>query len=397
MLNSHYVEDIFIEFCETADIHGHALQSQDKSAISNFYNIIVENRELTENQANFIIKLLHKYKYVAIKAGLNYTEELQLPKWKKSFRIIDMTRKVWVDKDDQGVVIVNLKFPYQLKNTFEEEITNRQGSGYVGIWDEIQRCRKLALYETNLVHVHDFAVRHGFDIDDTFLIALGEVEEIWQSEDTISPYSNIVNNRVILFNCSEDTEEWFAKNKSNNIQDNLLLAKSMGFPYNGKPVSIMEKLCASDHSQFWIKDQINFSKLCNDVEGKIVFIVDRSSDIVAETKTFINILTDNFLDSGDIRVCFRLNKEEDKNNFNQWIKDNGYGGSTSSGKYFIFEGKPPKWLFKDTNSVKLLVCNNLTTNHNGPIARDWFDTHPCVIYLGNIKPTLTGGRKVVEL
>jgi hypothetical protein len=397
MLKSHYVEDIFIEFYENVDIHGISVQSQDKSALTNFYGLITVGKELTENQANFIIKLLNKYKFLALRVGLDYSEELEFPKWKKSFRIIDMSRKLWVDKDSNGKVWINLKFPYQLKSAFEDELPNKNNPEYFGTWDDEKRCRKFEVYEANLILIHDFAIKHGFEIDETFLITLGEIEEIWQEEDSISPYCNVVNDRVILFNCSEDTEEWFEKHKSDNIANNLFLAKSMGFPYRGKPNNIHEKLCSYDHNQFWVKDSFDFVQLCQNIEGKIVFIVDRSSNIVNETKEYISILADNHLDKNDIRVCFRLKKEEDTTNFNQWIKDNGYGGSTSSGKYFIFEGKPPKWLFKDANSVKLLVCNNLTTNHNGPIARDWFDTHPCVIYLGNIKPTLTGGRKIVEL
>jgi hypothetical protein len=97
----------------------------------------------------------------------------------------------------------------------------------------------------------------------------------------------------------------------------------------------------------------------------------------------------------DIKVCFRENKENNSG-INDWIKMAGVGGKVETGKILIFEYKPAKWLFKDSEDVKLLVTNNLYPPTNG-ITKDWFSSHPCVIYLGDIKPSEQRGQKIVEL
>ena len=97
----------------------------------------------------------------------------------------------------------------------------------------------------------------------------------------------------------------------------------------------------------------------------------------------------------EIKVCFRDNKES-TTGLNDWIKIAGVGGKVETGRILIFESKPAKWLFKSSNDVTLLVTNNIFPPTN-TMARDWFMCHPCVIYLGDTKPTETKGQKIVEL
>ena len=78
------------------------------------------------------------------------------------------------------------------------------------------------------------------------------------------------------------------------------------------------------------------------------------------------------------------------------MSDNGFGGKVEEGKILIFNHKPAKWLFKEQENVKLLVTNNLYPATNS-IAKDWLSSHPCVIYLGDIKPSELRGQKIVEL
>jgi len=96
-----------------------------------------------------------------------------------------------------------------------------------------------------------------------------------------------------------------------------------------------------------------------------------------------------------VRVCFRAEKGA-KTDINEWIKDNGFGGKVEDGDILIFEQKPAKWLFKEQDSVTLLVTNNIYPP-TSIIAKDWFNTHPCVIFLGDIKPSEQKGQPIVEL
>jgi hypothetical protein len=53
-------------------------------------------------------------------------------------------------------------------------------------------------------------------------------------------------------------------------------------------------------------------------------------------------------------------------------------------------------LFKDEQDVKILVTNNIYPPTN-TLAKEWFGSHPCVLYLGDTKPTEQRGQKIVEL
>ena len=112
-------------------------------------------------------------------------------------------------------------------------------------------------------------------------------------------------------------------------------------------------------------------------------------------QNFVADADKNGVSREEIKVCFRDAKEVDSG-LNEWIRAAEVGGRVETGKILIFESKPAKWLFKFDNDVTMLVTNNIFPPTN-IMARDWFSCHPCVIYLGDTKPTETKGQKIVEL
>ena len=394
MLKSDYIEDIFVEFYESITSHGYYLQTQDLSASNSFYNVITGGKELTQNQANFLLKILQKYKTLSLAAGLDYRNEILNPKWRKPFRVLDFSKRIFVEKDDQGTVFVCAKFPYQLKKEFDEEFA-KNGDSANSYWDTERKLRKIKLYNINLIQLYDFVKNHNFEIDETFMIALGEVEEIWQNHEEILPYSETVDGKVSIENCSEEIKEWFLDKATGNISTDMLLAKHMGFLWRGKPENLLEKIVSNSNNFFWIKSNEEFLSLCKSIDGKICMVLDRVSDSFEWIKNFVESADIAGIDRSEIKVCFRLNKDEDKG-FNAWIADKGLGGKVETGKYFIFLHKPAKWLFKEQEYVKILVSNNIYPSTNA-ITSAWYNSHPCVVYLGDIKPSEQRGRKIVEL
>ena len=98
MLKSRYVEDLFLEFMDLCDNKNIELQHQDQSAANSFYVVISTAGQLTKNQANFLIKILQKYKLYAKMAGLDFEDVLVNPVWKNSFRQLDLTKKIFVER-----------------------------------------------------------------------------------------------------------------------------------------------------------------------------------------------------------------------------------------------------------------------------------------------------------
>ena len=391
MLSSpRYIEDIFSDFYH-ASIFNVSIQHQDQSASQSFYACIMDNKPLTQNQANFLLKILDKYKIVMARHGLDYQEDIKNPKWKSPFRIIDLSKTIWVEKDENNIPIVCMKFPYQIKSAFEQEFRDLVN----GTWDHEKKMRRVSIYKCNLIQLHDFAVKHNFEIDDTLLIALGEVEEIWSAPEEILPSSSLIADWVCLFNSSQDTDDWWKKHFSGNYEKDLMLAKSMGYLYDGRPFTMVEKIASSPSNAFWIKANDDLLTLHQQVGGKMCIVLDRVSDTIDWLKKFAEDVDRAGINRDRVKVCFRAEKAS-KSNINEWIKTNGFGGKVEDGDILIFEQKPAKWLFKEQESVTLLVTNNIYPP-TSMIAKDWFNTHPCTIYLGDIKPSEQKGQPIVEL
>lgn len=395
MLSSEYAEDLFVDFYKFVAQQKISIQGQDFSPISSFYEKISNNQELTKNQANFLLKLLDKYKNISANAGLDYRSLLGRLRWRNSFRVLDLTKKIYIESR-QGKLEICLKFPYQLKKEFEEEININQNDSYkISQWDPEAKVRRLDLYDFNLIALYEFAIKHNFEIDDSFMSVVADIEEIWQNSEDVIPHSEIDKGSVVLRNTSSETLDWWEQHKSNNIYQDLLLAKSMGFIYGEKPKNLVEKIASSSENSFWIKQNLHLLSIYKTINGKICIILDRTSNTLSWLQQFVADADQAEVNRDEIKVCFRENKENNSG-VNEWIKNAGVGGKIEDGRILIFESKPAKWLFKQDNDVIMLVTNNIYPPTN-MLARDWFQSHSCVIYLGDTKPTEIKGQKIVEL
>jgi hypothetical protein len=395
MLTSIFAEDLIEKFYEFVYDKNLPIQSQDHAPLESFYLKIINREQLTNNQANFAIKLLEKYRSLATAAGFHYSADLVTIQWKQPFRVLDLSKKIYAEKDDAGKAWVCLKFPYQLKKQFDDEIEHSVDHHKKSFWDPELKVRRLSLYDYNLIHLYEFAVRHSFEIDESFMLAVGEVEEIWQNSDKIAPYSTTAQYGVSIHNAQEDAIQYWDNKAIGMYEDNLLLAKSMGYIFNQNPKNMVEKIAASTENSFWIKHNQDLFSIYKNITGKICVVLDRTGNTLHWLQRFVADADQAGIDRDEIKVCFRENKENNSG-VNEWIKAAGVGGKVETGRILIFEYKPAKWLFKQVDDVKMLVTNNLYPPTN-QLAKDWFTAHPCVIYLGDIKPSEQRGQKIVEL
>ena len=131
------------------------------------------------------------------------------------------------------------------------------------------------------------------------------------------------------------------------------------------------------------------------VNSRLAVVIDRSSDTLSWLQSFVQAADEAGVHREEIKVCFRENKDSETG-VNEWIKLAGVGGKIEGGRIYIFEHKPAKWLFKDKEDITIIATNNLYP-HTNQVTKDWLDSHPCVIYLGDIKPSEQKGKKIVEL
>ena len=112
-----YIEDIFLKFFDTMSTNRIFMQPNDRSAAVSFYTSLNSNIQLTENQAKYILRILTKYRNTC-QPYYDFIIHLEQPLWKNSFRIIDQSKKVWVEQDGREIWMC-FKFPFLSKNFFE--------------------------------------------------------------------------------------------------------------------------------------------------------------------------------------------------------------------------------------------------------------------------------------
>jgi hypothetical protein len=382
-----YIEDILSDIVENY-ASGSLIEAKDLLILESFNNIQNRGDHLTKNQGSLLLKILTKYQPVFKFHGVDYAEDLENPSWKSSFRMLDLSRKLYIEEQDQTPYIF-LKFPYQLKEQFEKEVSTP------GHWDHNTRARKINLYDANIIQISEFALKNNFDIDENFRQSLADVEEILSQQEKIVPACEIIDSQVMLTNGSEETQQWWDYNKFNNIPDDLLLAKSMGYKFSGKTTNEIEKISSTDETNFWMKSPGNFLRFVKNLSGKFVLVMDRAHDNKKWLEGFTDCAERTGFSSRDIKVCFRADKNDDPE-FNEWIKEKGYGGKVEEGKILIFNHKPAKWIFKNPEQIRVIATNNLYPPTDS-ITKDWMSSHCCVIYLGDIKPSKSKDRNIVEL
>lgn len=392
-----YVEEIFENFYKLAIAHRLLLSKQDYTATHSLYEYCISDQKfLTANQANYLLKILARYQKDSADLDLDYRDDLKNPQWKKPFRTLDLTKRVFVEVDSEKRVWICLKFPYSLKETFDNEVKSNKSNSENNRWDHERKLRLVEAYKHNVMHINDFVNHHNFDIDTSFLDLVSQVEEIWQQQDDIIPKSTITEQGVVLLNTSLDTENYFIGNKTGDKDHDIFLAKTMGFPVrlDRPPQTVCEVISSKDANQFWLKEFNKFFELYKSVGGVACIIVDRNTkDVLSWLNKFVSE-AEKMDCKKDIKICFR-DSNEGSSKLNSWIKENNLGGKVEEGKIFVFLQKPHKWLFKNKIDVKIIGTNCYVPPLSDSITANWLFNHPCLCYLGDVKPTVIRNFKIV--
>lgn len=393
-----YIEDLFLDFIKTSSKIGSSLEEPDFSASINFLSILRDQKQLTENQGKYLLKILEKNKKVLEHLNIDLDDKDISLVWKNKFRVIDQTRSIDVEIDHEGETWILLKMPYTLKNQLENFLNLKNKDYHASIWDSERQLRKLKLQKTNLIHLDEFAIAHNFKRTDNFLKILSEIEQIWQDQEELIPRSEVIDDRVVLINASLDAVDYWNTNKTNDLFKDLFLAKSMGFSFRGNLAKnkILEKICSNSINSFWFKSLENFFDFYKSINDLTVVIVGKDESSLTWVKGFVDQARNSNISENDIKICFRLGKNEDTTNFNQWVRDKNLGGKAEEGKILIFQNKPAKWVFSKEKNVKIILTNSLYPIPSN-LTQDWMEYHPCVCFAGEMKASQTRNKKIVEL
>jgi hypothetical protein len=393
------MEDLYIDkfFLETYDPRSDRFQTislSDSKILRDLWSVLLDQRLLTRNQANLLIRLLQKYKKIFSEHDVDLESILEKQLWRHPFREIDLTKKIYAEEDTDGNIWICLKFPYSLKSKFDEMFVDLNERNF-SYWDDQAKVRKIGLYKVNFLQVIEFAKGNHLEIDKTIWDIADEVDEIWQNKDQIEKKFIVENKKINLVNASESALEYFNSNRTGVFEDDILLAKELGHICDSKINSnVFQKICSVENNLFWINDLKKFTEIFKSTTSKSCVILDRTSDYKTWIKKFIAICDEENISRSDIKVCFREdNKDSD---FNLWVKDQSLGGKVDSGRICIFLSTPAKWLYKDIQSFKIMLVNSLFPNTNKN-SQNLLNHHSLVLYAGDSKPSVSKDSKIEEL
>lgn len=393
MSNSGLTDQLFLAFSLLMQTGHIVVQYEDISPISNFYNLLAKGQAFTQSQSQFMLRLLTKYRDQLERQSLD-TDSIDNPKWSQPFRVIDTSKKIYVESGNQGVLIC-VKQPFSVKEAFEKHCLKENTEWRHAAWHPDDRVRKYNIKTLNPILVKEFAARHKYEMTEDFLMLVENVEQIYEDQEKYSPYCFVNDNGTVeLANCAESAKKYFDEHKTNVIDDDLLLAKSLGFTYNYADRAVVGKICNNNTNFFWIKDLHKFVDLSFKVTGQVVLILTKE-----KSKNYISNLLKTIEQRGysknKVKIGFRANSNEDSE-FNDWIRHEGLGGDLSEGKILIFKDKVPKWLIEKNIDVTIIASAGPFLPSSA-MSQSWINQQSCVIFLGDIKPSSAKGQKIVEL
>jgi hypothetical protein len=139
-----------------------SLARYDVAIVNSMSAATIENRALTDKQAALACKIVLKYRKQLANLGID-VGPVENPQYRMSIRVIDRTRRVYVDHDS-----IALKFPYEpaLIDSIRELAKISQGAWrFDGSDDKIWR---LGITETNTIAAYGFAKNNNFEIHPEF-------------------------------------------------------------------------------------------------------------------------------------------------------------------------------------------------------------------------------------
>lgn len=130
---------------------------------------------LTDRQAELAVKLINKYQRQLTAKGIAL-ENIEIPKYRKTLRVIDRTRMLSINKDHMV-----LKFPYDSKLIEGIRAFLKQSQGG-GKFDKDAKEWHMELSEFNVNWLYTWTKSNGFAVDDKVESIMADIITVEQTE-----------------------------------------------------------------------------------------------------------------------------------------------------------------------------------------------------------------------
>jgi hypothetical protein len=219
----------------------------------------------TEKQARLALVILKRYLTKFQAHGMDIKSLLDNPIYEDEFRVISFDKSIEKFQDDDGVDMIELRFPYnkkiiQLIRCIKD---NRDLPGGYALYDGEAKKWTFVHSDVTAYYLTLIAVRYDFKFTDDGL--LNDYEEIKQEiMGHQKPTARLVGGEVILSNAPRSLQDYWDQNlKSRPALEQLDSLKNFNIATNGIDVAaettIGHKVAHNNYHKLWI-DSTAYSK-----------------------------------------------------------------------------------------------------------------------------------------
>jgi hypothetical protein len=146
-----------------------SLARYDVQVLDSMSSATQSGRALTDRQAELAVKIIQKYQKQLEKLEISI-DPIRTPQYRHGIRTIDRRRLLYVDNDK-----IVLQFPYDNKLINDIRDLSKLSQGNWS-FDNNKRAWSLAITETNVIAANGFAKNNQFELDESFVKYVLEVE-----------------------------------------------------------------------------------------------------------------------------------------------------------------------------------------------------------------------------
>jgi len=174
---------------------------------------------LTDRQADLALKLIFKYQRQLASKGINI-EPMAAPRYRNPLRMIDRSRRCWVDGDHMV-----LKFPYDTKmiQQLRELLQQRQGFAH---FVKEEKVWHIALSEFNVNFVVAWALTNQFEISEELSEIMDEI--IAEEKQDYAIELRRINGQLTIENAEASLLEYLSEHGVDFTEENLLRLADLG-------------------------------------------------------------------------------------------------------------------------------------------------------------------------
>jgi len=359
------------------------ISNRDKKVLISLAKQLAVGQFLTENQSTLLIKIFKENKD---SIPSPYNEVIDYPTWSRPFRVLEQFRRMFIDKEHDGRIVVEFTYNKRLRQQISE--ITKQIDGQLLSLNSKQYS--LALTEKNLyLMVHTFKSQ-GFDIDPLITEFYEEISNILSTDADMFDVFDLPNKHII---------NAITKEIGNITPENVLLLndRRLRFQYSIYPKSsessLVNSLANRPSTKVWVDSNttplaevVRALLTLNRLPVLVVFNGHESKECLQNLKKLSDALKNNSI-NGSNGIYFRFDNITDSNkDFNHTVAQLGYNSPLTENTLVagIANNKLPKFFIKSPWYPMSVITfsNNFKSNKTSV----YCDAVDLIVYYNDKRP-----------